>query len=405
MDSPAPEIDIPALLLKKDQDKRLRNGHCWIFSNEVNTQLTPLQDLQPGAQVAVLDHRELFIGYGYVNPHSLICARLVSRDQAHPISESLLVHRLNIALGLRDRLYPQPYYRAVFGETDGLPGLVIDRYGDYLVIQFTTAGMEALREMVLSAVDRVFRPKGVLLRNDSPMRELEALPQQIELAAGEVPDRLELMEADCRFRLSPREGQKTGWFFDQAANRDRLMPYVKDRRVLDLFSYVGAWGIRCAAAGAESVSCIDSSASALELLAENADINGVGERMDTIKGDAFEVLKQLREAGERYDVVLVDPPAFIKKRKDQRQGELAYRRINQAAMQLLSRDGLLVSSSCSHHLSGEGLLRLINQAGRHLDRSLQLLETGTQGPDHPIHPAIPETAYLKTFFLRVLPRF
>jgi 23S rRNA (cytosine1962-C5)-methyltransferase len=399
------QIDLPALLLNKDQDRRLRGGHCWIYSNEVNTQLTPLQDLQPGEQVAVLDHGELFIGYGYVNPHSLICARLMSRDQTRPINESLLAHRLNVALALRQQRYPEPFYRAVFGEADGLPGLVIDRYGDYLVLQLSTAGMEALREPLLNAIERVFRPKGVLLRNDAPVRELEGLPLQVELAAGALPDRLELLEGGCRFRVSPNEGQKTGWYFDQAANRDRLLPYVKGRRVLDLFSYVGAWGIRCAAAGAVAVTCVDASASALERVAENADLNGVGKHLDSIQGDAFEVLRQLKESGERYDIVLVDPPAFIKRRKDQKQGELAYRRVNQAAMQLLTRDGLLVSSSCSHHLSGEGLLGLVNQAGRHLDRSLQLLESGAQGPDHPIHPAIPETAYLKSLFLRVLPRF
>jgi 23S rRNA (cytosine1962-C5)-methyltransferase len=399
------ETDIPALLLNKNQDKRLRSGHCWIYSNEIDTAKTPLQGLQPGEPVAVLDHRELFIGFGYVNPHSLICVRLMSRDQAYPINESLIVHRLNIALALRQRLYPAPFYRAVFGESDGLPGLVIDRYGDYLVLQFTTAGMDALRDTLLAAVERVFRPKGVLLRNDSAIRELEGLPRQVELAAGILPERLELTEGGCRFQVSPHDGQKTGWFFDQADNRSRLLPFVRDRRVLDLFSYVGGWAVRCAQAGAQAVTCVDSSAQALDLAQENAQINGMEKRIDVVRGDAFEVLRQLKEAGERYDIVLVDPPAFIKRRKDQKQGELAYRRINQAAMQLLGRDGLLVSSSCSHHMAHNNLLQVINQAGRHLDRSLQLLQSGTQGPDHPVHPAIPESAYLKCFSLRVLPRF
>ncbi|MBF0255074.1 MAG: class I SAM-dependent rRNA methyltransferase [Gammaproteobacteria bacterium] len=399
------DTEIPALLLKKNQDKRLRTGHCWIYSNEIDTEKTPLKGLQPGEQVAVVDDRELFIGFGYVNPHSLIAVRLMSRDQTHPISESLIVHRLNIALALRQRFYAQPYYRAVFGESDGLPGLIVDRYGDYLVLQLSTAGMEALRPAVLAAVDKVFKPKAILLRNDSSVRELEGLDRGVELAAGQMPERLELSEGGCRFRISPHDGQKTGWFFDQAANRDRLLPLVKERRVLDLFSYVGGWGVRCAAAGAEAVTCVDSSESALELVRENAAINGVEKTVDSLRGDAFEVVRQLKEANQRFDIVLVDPPAFIKRRKDQKQGELAYRRINQAAMQLLSRDGLLVSSSCSHHLGGDGLLSLINQAGRHLDRSLQLLMSGSQGPDHPIHPAIPETSYLKSFTLRVLPRF
>ncbi len=395
------EIEIPALVLNKNQDRRLRNGHCWIYSNEVNTKLSPLKEFQPGEQIAVLDYREKFLGFGYINPHSLICARLVSRHQNHPLSESLIIHRLKVALGLRDALYPAPYYRALFGESDGLPGLIIDRYGDYIAIQITTAGMESHRSAVIAAIEKVLKPKGILLRNDSPVRTLEGLERYIEVGAGEIPDEVELIEGESRFRVSLSEGQKTGWFYDQASNRSRLLPYIRGKRVLDLFSYVGGWGIRCANGGASAVTCVDASERALASVSANAELNKVSDRVDTLQGDAFEIVKTLREAGERFDVVLVDPPAFIKRRKDQKEGEIAYRRINQAAMQLLTKDGLLVSSSCSHHMSSGGLLRLINQGARHIDRSLQLLETGAQGPDHPIHPAIEETAYLKTFFLRV----
>lgn len=397
--------DIPALLLKKDQDKRLRSGHCWIYSNEIDVDKTPLKDLNPGEQIALLDHQEGFLGFGYVNPRSLIAVRILSRQQQHPINQSLISHRLNQALSLRQGYYSEPCYRLVFGEADGLPGLVVDRYGEYLVVQLNTAGMDSLREAVLGALDKTLRPKGILLRNDSPARELEGLERSIELGAGQMPELLELKEGGCRFLASPNEGQKTGWFYDQAANRSRLMPWVKGKRVLDIFSYSGAWGIRAAAAGASAVTLVDASAPALGLAREHAKLNVVSEKVTYLQGDAFELAAQLHKAKERFDLVLVDPPAFIKKRKDQRQGELAYRRINQAAMQLLTKDGLLVSSSCSHHLSGEGLLRTLNQAGRHLDRSLQLLEQGTQGPDHPIHPAMPETAYLKSFMLRVLPSF
>lgn len=399
------EIEIPALILKKGEERRLRGGHYWVYSNEIDTALTPLKEFQPGEQVAILDHQQKLLGFGYVNPHSLICARLVSRDPEHPLSESLLVHRLKIALGLRERLYPAPFYRAVFGESDGLPGLVVDRYGDYVVVQITTAGMEMMRDAVIAAVNKTMKPKGILLRNDSAIRELEGLDRYIEVASGEIPDEVELIEGESRFHTSLSEGQKTGWFYDQAANRTRLLPYVKGRRVLDLFSYLGGWGIRSVVGGADSALCVDASDHVLAGVAANAKLNGVSDRISTRRGDAFEVLKALREAGERFDIVLVDPPAFIKRRKDQKEGEIAYRRINQAAMQLLDRDGLLVSSSCSHHMSASGLLKLINQGARHIDRSLQLLETGAQGPDHPVHPAIPETAYLKSFYLRVLPRF
>lgn len=397
--------DIPALLLKKDQDKRLRSGHCWIYSNEIDTEKTPLKDLTPGEQIALLDHQERFLGFGYVNPHSLIAVRILSRQQQHPIDQSLISHRLNQALALRKQYHAEPCYRLVFGEADGLPGLVVDRYGDYLVVQLNTAGMETLREAVLAALDKLLRPKGILLRNDSPAREQEGLGRFIELGAGQMPELLELQEGGCFFIASPAEGQKTGWFFDQAANRDRLMPWIKGKRVLDLFSYSGAWGIRAAAAGASAVTLVDASERALGWARENARLNAVEDKLSFLQGDAFELTRNLHQTKERFDLVLVDPPAFIKRRKDQRQGELAYRRINQAAMQLLAKDGLLVSSSCSHHLSGDGLLRTINQAGRHLDRNLQLLWQGAQGPDHPIHPAMPETAYLKSFMLRVLPTF
>ncbi len=393
------------LRLKKNEDRRLRAGHCWIYSNEIDTAITPLKNLEPGQPVEIFNDREKRLGSGYVNPHSLISARLVSRDREHPLSGSLIVHRLKVALSLRERLYPKPYYRLLFGESDGLPGLVIDRFGDYLVIQITTAGMERLKTEILAAVVKVLRPVGVLFRNDSPARELEGLTLYVEDALGGWPETLALEEHGVRFTLPAQAGQKTGWFFDQAANRGRMLPYVRDKRVLDVCSYIGAWGVQAAAHGAAEVICVDASSSALDAVDRNALDNGVTERVAGLQGDAFDALKELRQAHERFDVVLVDPPAFIKRKKDVKEGVMAYRRLNQLALQLLSRDGILISSSCSHHMSEASLLQEIQQAARHTDRSLQLLERGFQAPDHPVHPAIPETAYLKTFYLRVLPSF
>jgi 23S rRNA (cytosine1962-C5)-methyltransferase len=397
--------DLPPLRLKKDQERRLRTGHCWVYSNEVDVTATPLKELEPGQAVNVLAHNGRWLGSGYVNPNVLLCARVVSRDPAHPLERSLLVHRLKIALGLRERIYPGPFYRLVFGESDGLPGLVVDRYGDIAVVQITTAGMERLREEVVAAVDKVLKPAGILLRNDAPVRELEGLELYVREAAGAVPETVELEEGGLRFRTDPRHGQKTGWFFDQADNRERLMRYVEGARVLDVCSYLGGWGVRAAAAGAAAALCVDTSEAALTGVEANAGLNGVAERVATMRGDAFETMKRLREDRQRFDLVVLDPPAFVKRRKDLKEGTLAYRRLNQLACQLLDRDGLLVSCSCSFHMSGEALLQVVNQAGRHTDRSLQLLETGRQGPDHPVHPAIPETDYLKAHFLRVLPRF
>jgi 23S rRNA (cytosine1962-C5)-methyltransferase len=395
----------PTLRLLKHHDRRLRAGHCWVYSNEVDVAVTPLRGLAPGEPVEIEDHGGKWLGHGYANPNSLICARLVSRDKAHPLDRSLLVHRLNIALGLRDRLFPAPYYRLVFGESDGLPGLVVDRFGDVLAVQLTTAGMERLKDDVLAALDKVLRPKAVLWRNDVGVRALEGLPLYVEEALGQAPLMQEVQEQGVGFRFPLLGGQKTGWYFDQADNRGRLLRYVAGKRVLDVCSYVGGWGVRAARGGAAQVLCVDSSAQALELATENAGRNGVGERLATLQGDAFEVLRQLREERERFDVVLLDPPAFIKRRKDLEQGILAYRRLNQLGLRLLSKDGILVSSSCSHHMGEPQLLEEIQGAARHTDRSLQLLERGQQAPDHPILPAMPETAYLKTFYLRSLPTF
>ena len=403
--APGPPAMTTELLLKKDQERRLRAGHCWVYSNEVDTARTPLKDLAPGEPVALVSQRGQWLGWGYANPHSLICARLVSRHREHPLDRSLLVHRLKIALGLRERLYAEPYYRLVFGEADGLPGLVVDRYGDLLVVQITTAGMERQRQAVVEALDKVLHPAAILLRNDGAARALEGLEPYVEEALGTVPDQVEVREAGLSFTVSPVEGQKTGWFFDQAANRDRLIKYVAGKRVLDVFSYVGAWGVRAAVAGAAAVSCVDSSQRALDGVLANARRNGVAERVRVQRADAFTALRDLKAEGERFDVVVLDPPAFIKRRKDLKEGTLAYRRLNEAALGLLERDGLLMTASCSFHMERDSLLRVAQQAARHGDRSLQLLEEGQQGPDHPVHPAIPETAYLKALYLRVLPTF
>lgn len=391
------------LRLKKDQDRRVRAGHLWIYSNEVDTDKTPFDQFEPGQVVAVENAQGKWQGLAYVNPNSLICARLVTRQRDLAFDGSLFVHRIKVALALRERLYPAPYYRLIFGEGDALPGVVVDRYGDYLVVQITTAGMEAQREALVAALVKVLRPAGILLRNDSLSREPEGLSRYVELAHGDVPDHLQIEEGGCRFDVSPTEGQKTGWFYDQAANREAFTALVNGNRVLDVCSYVGAWSVRAAKAGARAVMAVDASAQALAQLSSNAALNSCAEKIETIQGDAFQALRELRAERERFDVIVLDPPAFIKRRKDMKQGTLAYRRLNEAALGLLERDGLLISASCSFHLSGEGLLKTIQQAARHSDRNVQVLRRGYQGPDHPVHPAIPETGYLKAMTMRVLP--
>ena len=393
-------MTLPPLILKKNEDRRLRAGHLWVFSNEVDTAKSPLKGFEPGDLAEIQASNGHVIGTGYVNPNSLIAARILSRDPRHPPDRSLLVHRLNVALALRERLYPGPYYRLLFGESDGLPGLTVDRYGDVLVAQITTAGMERMKADVVAALEKVIKPAAILLRNDTGIRELEGLPLYTETALGDVPDVVRVEEHGLVFQAPLAAGQKTGWFFDQYANRARLFPYVKKQRVLDVCSYVGAWGVQAAVHGATGVTCVDSSAAALEWAGKNAAANGV--QLTLLEADAFDALKELREAGEKFGVVVLDPPAFVKRRKDLAAGSEAYRRLNQLAMQLLERDGMLISCSCSHHMAGEDLLAAIQSASRHLGRDAQVLEQGMQAPDHPLHPAIPETAYLKAFYMRVV---
>jgi 23S rRNA (cytosine1962-C5)-methyltransferase len=395
-------MEIAPLRLKKNEDRRLRAGHLWVFSNEVDVKTTPLTDYAPGQAVLIQDHNGKAVGTGYVNTHSLICARLVSRRPEYILNHSLIVHRLKVALSIRERLFAKPFYRLVFGESDGLPGLVVDRFDTILVIQITTAGMERVKEEILTALEKVLRPTGILIRNDTAIRKLEGLDNYVETALGDVPEHVALEENDVSFEAPIKTGQKTGWFFDHRMNRARMQHYVKDKRVLDIFSYIGGWGVQAAAAGAREVLCIDDSTNALELAHHNAGLNQQHDTLATLQGDAFKALKALREEKERFDVIILDPPAFIKRKKDLKEGTLAYRRVNQMAMQLLGKDSILISASCSYHMSQELLQDTLLKAARHVDRNLQILEQGHQGPDHPVHPAISETNYLKAFFTRVL---
>lgn len=388
------------LRLRRGEERRLSSGHPWVFSNEIDSDATPLSAFAPGDLARITSQRGHFLGHAYVNPHALICARLLSRDPAHPIDRALIDARLRSALVLRERLYRDPYYRLVFGESDGLPGLVLDRYGDVLVGQIATAGMEALKDTVTEAVRALLSPAGLYWKNDSAARQLEQLPQVAETAFGGIPAEVTALEAGFRFTAALTHGQKTGWFYDQTHNRARLVRYLWPRaRVLDVCSYVGAWGITALKAGAGAATCIDSSETALEFARRNAQANGVA--LETIRSDAFEAMRALHEGGERFDVVVLDPPAFIKRRKDIPQGQAAYRKLNQLALSLLDGEGLLVSCSCSYHLGPEELVTAIQTAARHTGRFVQILESGGQSPDHPVHPAIPETRYLKAFFCRV----
>jgi 23S rRNA (cytosine1962-C5)-methyltransferase len=394
-------MTLPVLRLKAKEDKRLRQGHLWIYSNEVDTKATPLKSFTSGEQVLIESSQGKNLGVAYINPNSLICARLLSR-RPKVFGRSQMVQKIEQALALREACFSEPYYRLVYGDSDGLPGLVVDRFGDYLVVQINTAGMETMKSLILESLTHVFEDaKGILWKNDGKMRLQEGLEEYVEVAFGDVPEFVPAIENGTRFDVPVWKGQKTGWFYDHRLNRERILRHVEGKRVLDMFSYIGGWGVQAANSGAAKVTCVDASGQALDWVTRNAELNSVQDKVECIQGDAFKVLEKLIEEQQQFDVIILDPPAFIPKRKDINAGERAYQKLNQLGMRLLANNGLLVSASCSMHLSEGSLDRILCQSGRHLDRDVQIIERGSQGPDHPVHPGIPETRYIKSVMCRV----
>lgn len=391
---------LPPIYLKKNEDRRIRGGHLWVFSNEIDAAKSPFSQLPAGQRIELYTQSSQFIGIGYLNPASLIAIRLLQIKKGQSLEE-WLSQKLQAALALRTRLFKKPYYRLVYGESDGLPGLVVDRYGDYLVMQVNTAGMDALQEPLLNALMALLQPKGILLRNDSGARGLEGLESYVRVGRGDVPEETIIEEDGVRYQVPLLTGQKTGWFYDQRWNRRSLGDYLSGGSVLDVFSYTGGWGVKAAVAGAGNVLCVDSSAPALEYVAKNAALNKVQNKVQARQGDAFDVLKQLQEEKKTFDLIVVDPPAFVKRKKDFKSGVKAYHRINQLAIQLAKPDAILISCSCSWHLPKGELEEICWQAARQSGFQMQILQTSGQGPDHPVHPAIPETQYLKMIVARL----
>lgn len=391
----------PDLVLKKNEDKRLRKGHLWVFSNEVDTKLTPLDNFSAGDMVIVKDHSGKSLGSAYINPNTLVSARLISRKNSNKVGANLFTDRITAALLLREKLFDKPFYRLIFGESDGLPGLVIDRFDSVLSVQITTAGIEKHKDILVNVLVELLSPSAIILKNDNAQRKLENLAQETELIYGTLAETIIIEENNALFQLNAIDGQKTGWFYDHRNSRAQLAKLAKDQRVLDLFSYSGAWGIPAAMAGATEVICVDSSESALTMAKNSAVLNHVEDKMNFVRSDVFEYLKQARENHERFDIIILDPPALIKRKKDFKAGYEAYRRLNHLALQVLSKNGILVSASCSHHLSRANLHEILRSSARHIDRHMVFFASGSQGPDHPIHPAIAETEYLKTYFCSV----
>ena len=282
-------MSLQTLKLNSGAERRLRGGHLWIYSNEVDNRATPLKSFAPGEQVIVETDKGKPLGVAYVNPNTLICGRIVSRDLKYTLDRSLIIHRLKVALSLRESCFSDSCYRLVFGDSDGLPGLVIDRFYDIFVVQISTAGMEAVLDEIIESLNKVFTPKAILLRNDGKMRDMEGLETYTEVVQGDIPELCPLMENSVPLLAPLQKGQKTGWFYDHRNNRAQMQRHVDGKRVLDLFSYVGGWGAQALAAGASQAICVDASHFALEVAAEYARMNNASDRFKGLHGDAFDI--------------------------------------------------------------------------------------------------------------------
>lgn len=376
----------------------MRAGAPWVFSNEIAMK-PEYRQMPRGGLVQLEGDDGTRLGTFMFNPHSLIAARLLDRDPTAQIDPGWLRRRLQAALTLRDRVCDTPYHRLVHAEADRLPGLVIDRYNDIVVLQANTAGMDRLTPLIVEALTGLLPLRAVVGRNDAAARRQEGLAESVALLFGEDA-RAEVQEGGVRFPVDPMGGQKTGWFFDQRPNRDRVAALATGARVLDVFSHVGAFGLRCAAAGAHEVMLVDSSAPALAQAERAAALNGDAERVHVQRGDAFEVMTAL--AGERFDIVVCDPPAFARSRKDAEAGLRAYGRMARLAAPLVAPGGFLLVASCSHHAPLDAWSAQIAFGLHRARRDARILYTGGAGPDHPVHPHLPETAYLKAQLIQVL---
>ena len=388
----------PSVTLLAGRHKRAEGGHPWIYSNEVRMDAAA-KALTPGTIVTVRRADDSALGVAMFNPHTLLAARLFDRDAARPIGRRFFTRRLERALRLRDRLFEYPDYRLVHAEADGLPGLVVDRFAGVLVVQFNAAGIARLEPLILEALDALLTPDAVVLRNDSPARALEGLAPEAHVAKGTVGGPVVVRENGVEFLADPLEGQKTGWFFDQRDNRRFIATLAGRARVLDLYCFTGGFALQAARAGAASVRGIDSSASALELAAAAADRNGVGTTCEFRRGVVFGEAARLAAAGERFDIVIADPPAFARSRKDVPAALRGYRKLARLAASVTATCGTLFLACCSHNVTeaefAEAVRRGLGDAGR----GARILRTAGAGADHPVHPALPETAYLKAMTL------
>jgi len=389
----------PTLRLVPGQGRRLRAGAPWVFSNEIAMR-PEYRRMVPGRLLRLEGDDGTRFGTFMFNPHSLIAARLLDRDPDAVIDAAWVGARLAAAKNLRELVCGGSFYRLVHAEADQLPGLVIDRYDDVAVLAANTAGMELLTPLIVAALCALLPLRAVVGRNDSGARKLEGLPESVALLHGTDAATV-VAEGGVRFPVDLLTGQKTGWFFDQRPNRDRVAGLASGTRVLDVFCHTGAFGLRCAAAGAASVTLVDASAPALDLALQSAELNGLAGKVTARRGDAFETMTAMAAAGERFDIVVCDPPAFARTRKDAEAGLRGYGRMARLAAPLVAPGGFLFVASCSHHAPLDAWAAQIAFGLHRARREGRILGSYGAGPDHPVHPQLPETAYLKSQLLQL----
>ncbi|WP_449258466.1 class I SAM-dependent rRNA methyltransferase [Chlorobium limicola] len=380
--------------LKPKEQRRLLKGHLWVFSNELQT--VP-HDIAAGETVRLLTHDGKPLGTGFYNPHSLIAFRMLSRQGELP-DRAFFKKKITEALRLRKAIYrldDTNAWRLVHGESDGLPGLIIERFNRVVVLQAFSAGMDCHLPLVSEVIDELLQPEAIVVRNESQLRELEGLPLYKDIVKGERANTRQIIhDAGISFDVDLYEGQKTGFFLDQRENRRFIRSFSENADVLDVFTNDGGFALNALHGGAHSAILLDISEETLKRAEKNALLNGF-DNFSLIAGDAFTLLNTMTEAKEQFDIVVLDPPSFTKSRKNLPAALKAYKRLNKLGLQLVKPGGFLATASCSHHVSEEDFLNAIHQAALSAGRQLRMIHKNSQPPDHPVLLSMPETGYLK----------
>jgi 23S rRNA (cytosine1962-C5)-methyltransferase len=403
-DTSAETQTLARVILKPAQEKRLLAGHDWVFSNEIE-EVRAEGAPKPGDLAVIVTSTGHELGLCFYHPNSLIAGRMLTRSPKDVIDVEFFRKRLADALAYREKVCPgENAYRLCFGESDGLPGLVVDRYGAILVLQVLSAGIERRLDMIAAALEDLLKPKGIYLKNDHRTRALEGLPLECRVLSGAVPEKTPIVEGGLRFVAAIGEGQKTGHYFDQRDNRAFLRPYFAGRSVLDLYCYTGGFAINAAKGGAKSVFALDSSGPALALAKENAKLNGVEGTVSFDEGDAEAALESFAGMRQpfRPDMIVLDPPSLVPAKKHLPKALRLYSKLNALAFKALPRGGLLATATCSHHVSREEFVKMLRDAQTKAQREVRMIALRGQSADHPVLLAMPETEYLHFALLEIL---